>query len=372
MHPTHSLRNVSSAGLLALLASACATGIGPRALRTERPDYNQQIVRSADGEMLLNLVRLRYNDSPLFLELGAVVAQYGFDASLSATGQVGSGAGQATVGTGLGYSESPTITYTPLKGEDFAERLLTPVSLNSLMLFVQTGWSAERLLLMIVQRVNDLFNAPTATGPTPEHPPDYEAFADFATRFHRLYEAQLIGLNWEMKQGETDAPGQNSTFWIRAPADPRSPLAADVAAVRRYLDLERGREEFELTAFPFRRHPNQLGIRCRSLLAVLYFLAESVQTPPEHIEAGLVAVTRDENGQPFDWSKVMGDIMTIHSQRDFPDKAFVAVRHRGFWFYVADADQSSKATFGLLNLLFSLQSATGSGKSPLLTLPVSR
>ena len=370
MHPNHSLRAVVTSGLLALFASACATGLGPRALRTERPDYNQQIVRSADGEMLLNLVRLHYNDSPLFLELGAVVAQYGFDASLSATGEVGSGVGQANVGTGLAYSESPTITYTPLKGEDFAERMLTPVSLDSLMLFVQTGWSAERLFLMIVQRVNELFNAPTATGPTPMRPPDYEAFADFAKRFHRLYEAKLVGLNWEMKQRETDAPGRDPRFWIRAPADPRSPLAADVAAVRRYLNLEPGREEFELTAFPFRRHPSQVGIRCRSLLAMLYFLAEAVESPPEHIEAGLVAVTRDEFGQPFDWSKVMRDIMTIHAQRDRPDQAFVAVRHRGWWFYVADDDQSSKATFGLLNLLFSLQSATGAGRSPVLTLPV--
>src|SRR5258705_8361221 len=110
-----------------------------------------------------------------------------------------------------------------------------------------------------------------------------------------------------MKHREPDAPGHAPRFWIRAPAAPRSPLAADVAAVRRYLGLERGREEFELTAFPFRRHPNQVGIRCRSLLAVFYFLAESVQTPPEHVEAGLVAITRDEHGQPFDWSKVMGD-----------------------------------------------------------------
>ena len=182
---------VASALTLCLSLGACHA-IGPRQVPIDRFDYNTAVANSSNEQMLLNLVRLRYNDSPLFLELGAVVAQYGFDASLSATGQVGSGVGEASVGTGLGYSESPTITYTPLKGEDFAQRLLTPVSLDSLMLFVQTGWSAERLLLMIVQRVNDLFNAPTATGPTPEHPPDYEAFADFATRFHRLYEAQLI------------------------------------------------------------------------------------------------------------------------------------------------------------------------------------
>src|SRR5215510_11487346 len=183
------------APLLALLASGCTTGFGPRTVRSERPDYNQQIIRSADQEMLLNVVRLRYNDSPLFLELGGVVAQYSYDAALNAAGQIsGSGPNSASVAAGLAYSEKPTITYTPLSGEEFATRMLAPIPLDAVMLFAQSGWSAERLLLVAVQRVNDLFNAPTASGPTPDQAPDYEAFEDFAERFHRLQSAGLIGL----------------------------------------------------------------------------------------------------------------------------------------------------------------------------------
>src|SRR5215831_2703515 len=95
--------------LLGLLAGGCATGLGPKAVRSERPDYNKQIVRSADAEMLLNVVRLRYNDSPLFLELGGVVAQYSYDATLAASGQIsGSGPNSASVAAGLAYSEKPT------------------------------------------------------------------------------------------------------------------------------------------------------------------------------------------------------------------------------------------------------------------------
>ena len=134
--------------------------------------------------MLLNLVRLRYNDSPLFLELGAIVAQYGYDASFSAGGQIsGAGSGSATLGTGLGYSEKPTVTYTPLSGDEFAERMLAPIPLDSIMLFSQSGWSAERLLLVAVERMNDVLNALTAAGPTPEQQPDYESFADLADRY---------------------------------------------------------------------------------------------------------------------------------------------------------------------------------------------
>ncbi len=357
---------------VASFSSGCTAGLGAAALREERPDYNREIVRSADGEMLLNIVRLRYGDTPLFLELGAVVSQYGLNASVSATGKVdgGSGSSEASAGATLGYSENPTMTWTPLAGEDFAERMLSPIPLDSVLLFLQTGWSAERVLLLTMQRVNDLFNAPTATGPTPESKPDYEQFTDFVERFQRLRDAHLIGLNWERQENEKDPPGRDPHFWILSPQDPASPLAADVEAVRRQLGLESGREDFRLTGFPFRRAPDEVGMRCRSLLAILYFLASAVEPPAGDVEAGLVTITRDASGRPFDWQDLSGRLMTIHSQEDRPENAYVAVPYRGAWFYIADADRSSKATFSLVNILFSLQSATGKGKSPFLTLPV--
>jgi hypothetical protein len=370
--PRLSVRAAAILALSGLLASGCTTGLGPRAVRTERPDYNREIVHSSDAEMLLNLVRLRYNDSPLFLELGSVVSQYTYDASLSATGQVGGGvAAQGTLGTGLDYAERPSITYTPLAGEEFATRMLTPIPLDWMMLFTQTGWSAERLMLVTIQRVNDLTNALEATGPAPEREPDYQRFADFAARLDRLRAAGLIGLNWESAKGQVNPPGRYRRLWVH-PGDPGSPLAEDVAAVRRELGLDPSHQEFQLTAFPYGRKPDQVGMRCRSLLGVLYFLSKSVEAPAAHVQAGLVTVTRDEHGQPFDWSRVTGKVMSIRSQKEAPAHAYVAVQHRGYWFYIADDDQSSKATFTLVNLLFSLQSAGAKGKAPILTLPAGR
>lgn len=357
-----------------LLLNGCATGLGPKALRSERPDYNQQIVRSSDEQMLLNLVRIRYNDTPLFLELGSVVTSYGYDAALNAGGQVninnGPATGQANMGTGFSYSEHPTITYTPLAGDQFAERLLSPIPLDSIMLFSQSGWSVERLLLVTVLRINEMVNVPSATGPTPTRKPDYEQFLDFARRFQALQDGGLIGLNWERQGHETNAPGRNPHLWIRMPADTNSPLAADVLQIFRDLNLPPGRNDFRLSAFPFKRPPDEVGIRCRSLMGVLYFLSTAVEPPPPHVRDGLVTVTRDRQAQPFDWKKFTGEIMTVHSQKEHPANAAVAVKHRGWWFYIAENDQNSKITFNLLNTLFQLQATTGTGKSPLLTLPV--
>ena len=358
--------------LSAALLAGCATGLGPKAIHSERPDYNQQIVRSGDEQMLLNLVRLRYNDSPLFLELGSVVASYDYGVAANASGQINTPGptGQANLGAGLTYSEHPTITYTPLTGDQFAERMLSPIPLNSMMLFSQSGWSVERLFLLAVLRINDLYNAISVTGPTPRHKPAYEPFLEFTRHFRELQRAGLIGLDWERKGRDTNAPAHDPRLWIRLPADTNTPLAAEALAVHRALSLPTDRTEFTLTGYPYGRGPTEVGIRCRSLMGILYFLSTAVQPPAPHLAEGLITITKDEQGQPFDWTKFTGEVLRIHSQKERPASAAVAVKYRGWWFYIADNDQNSKITFSLLNTLFQLQATSGSGKSPVLTLPV--
>ena len=56
---------VASVGVPGLVLGGCTTRLGPKAIRRERPDFNQQIVRSGEEQMLPNLVRLRYSDTLL-------------------------------------------------------------------------------------------------------------------------------------------------------------------------------------------------------------------------------------------------------------------------------------------------------------------
>lgn len=384
-----------------LLSAACTTGLGPKTLRTERPDYNRQLLGSHNAEMLLNLVRLRYNEAPLFLQVGSVVTNYKYEAGLSALGGIagpGNGGNTGVFGGNLDYREQPTITYSPLIGEEFAQRMLTPLPIESIMLFEQSGWSAFRLMMIGVQQINDVYNAPTSNGPTPRTKPDFEAFLDLAMRIERLREARLIGFNWEFAEadervsarettGKSHAktppaaapdpggfakppPGGLPRLWLHEPADPGDPLAGDVAAVRRILDLPSDREEYVLDGFPFGRRRDHVGIRCRSLLGIMFFLSQAIEVPPEDVAAGRLAVTRERDDQPFDWRRITDRILTIHSQKSEPSNAFVAVKDRDWWFYVADDDPDSKATFALLGILYSLQQMTGHGKAPVLTLPV--
>src|SRR5262245_32837210 len=102
---------------LALGAAGCAHPIGPRTIAGARFDYGAALAHSWDQQLLLNLVRLRYRDTPLFLEVGSVVAHYSLDAAATAGGDLGvdgDTGGHIAAGGSVSWTESPTITYTPL------------------------------------------------------------------------------------------------------------------------------------------------------------------------------------------------------------------------------------------------------------------
>ena len=59
------------------------------------------------------------------------------------------------------------------------------------------------------------------------------------------------------------------------------------------------------------------------------------------------------------------------SEGDRPENAFVAVKHRGTWFYVDDRDYASKRFFNAVYDLFNMEIAPSSGGGgPILTVPV--
>jgi hypothetical protein len=77
---------------------------------------------------------------------------------------------------------------------------------------------------------------------------------------------------------------------------------------------------------------------------MLFFLAEGIDVPERDTHAGKVAITRHETGELFDWRAVTGNLLRVHVESTRPPDAVIAVRYRGSWFYIDDADLSSKST----------------------------
>ncbi len=65
--------------LLGASLGAClsgCSGIGPGTVLRDRFDYTAAISDSWKDEMLLNLVKIRYGDAPVFLDVASVISQY--------------------------------------------------------------------------------------------------------------------------------------------------------------------------------------------------------------------------------------------------------------------------------------------------------
>jgi hypothetical protein len=114
--------------LLILVPGIGCSTIGPKTIRLERTPYNLAIQETQDAQLLLNLVRLRYRDTPVFLELSGITSQVSFEGSADGGAEIQKGPDLWKLGLSARYATAPTVTYTPLQGEKFAQQLLAPQS----------------------------------------------------------------------------------------------------------------------------------------------------------------------------------------------------------------------------------------------------
>src|SRR5690606_33334723 len=171
---------------------------GPRLTPVSHLAYNEAVQISERRELLLNLVRLRYNDAPEFLAISSIASQMQFGAGASLAGSFGDDGGTvrlAAPGAAVGYSESPTITFSPLRGEEFTRRLVAPVELDSLYLLTRYGWSLERTLRLMVAEVNGIRNAVPREAATAQDVDSLERFGEFARVMQSLHERHIIELD---------------------------------------------------------------------------------------------------------------------------------------------------------------------------------
>jgi hypothetical protein len=348
--------------LTVLITCALLTGcitVGPKLVSGSRTDYNVVLRQADDEQMLLNLVRLRYRDRSMFLELSALNTQF----SVTSEVEAGSEFGRINDFYGLGgtvtLEEAPTVSYTPLRGADFVQRVLTPISLETLILLDTSGWNTERVVRLLVDRMNQLENAKGANGPTPMQTPDYKEFKRMAFLLRQLeWDGLVIGAVYENQ--------------IVLNFEPEALQRTEYMELVDMLDLNPDQLIFPLTVGVGLGNGTDINLRFRSFSGVMYFLSQSVQVPEADTAAGRVTITKNAEGDIFDWQQVTNGLMTIKSSPKQPKNAAVAVFYRNSWFYIDDSDLDSKSTFSLLGQVYQLQAGNTKSIAPTLTLPVGR
>ena len=333
---------------LALLAGCNA--FGPRAVQGTRVAYNEVLAQTQDEQMLLNVVRLRYVDVPMFLEVASVNTQFefetAFDASISGTFGDSLSEHSGRAGTGFTVTEKPTVSYVPLQGDAFVKQLMGPVDLDTIVLMTRGGWSAHRVLRVCAQSLCGLPNAPAAAGPAPDYEPVY-------AEFQRA--VQILRQQQRDRSGGVGRDEDGNYVMYVDRVHPSTPELHEL------LGLPDG-DSFPV-AVGGRRIPGTITIETRSLLGAMFYLSQGIDVPAPHSEKGWVA-----NTPGADWSSVMDELFHVRSSPSEPQEAAVAVFYRDWWYYIDESDISSKATFAMLSYLFAVQSGSRDSRGPALTI----
>jgi hypothetical protein len=141
----------------AAMLSGCMAG--PALYRSSFTNYNEAVRQTLDEQMLANLVRMRYLESPMFLQVSSLNASFSVGANASLAGTVVSGGNdQATAGIGGSYSENPTISFSMPESRVYYGRLLAPLSAKQVTSLVLAGFNTELVLRTSVRGINGLKN----------------------------------------------------------------------------------------------------------------------------------------------------------------------------------------------------------------------
>ena len=331
--------------------------IGPQSLPRDRSRYSVSLADSWKELTLLNIVKVRYLDPPVYVDIGNIVSSYTLSQNASLGGNLSGGGNSMNLGGAVTFSNSPTITYTPLTGNAYVKGLTTPLPVAQVFGAMQNGTPADSILLSSVQSINGLRNQ--QAGLDGIRPADPE--------FHRVRELMRdIQLSGAVRLYVKEDATKNEATVLALPNQNIPPeIQAASAEVRRLLRLRPDVTEFTLVSAPLPSSDTEVAVLTRSIIGLLQNMAAEVEVPPEH-SARHVAVPGLEAGRTVPG---VVPIIRIHSAKEKSTDSFVNIYYRDTWFWIDDSDLVSKRAFAQLMQLFTMTDTGPRANLPVVTIP---
>ena len=356
---------------LLFLISGCAAR-GAKRVPADRFDYNAAIAQSTREQMLLNIVRSRYLEVPVFLTVSSVLTQYEYEAraGVGTILEFGSGTTDRAIGdANVGFTERPTITYLPVEGQEFSAHLLSDIPSEIIFAAAQAGWAVDIFMRIAVQRLGATENMSFGEIPAPgdsESKTQVESDLKKLKRFERMIELIFILSDREVIElQEIEEEGKSARYLMIA-EEVAEDLRPRLDELRKLIGLS-NRNRFRITDRVTNLKDDEISIQTRSVMAMMEFMARGVEVPLEHLKDGWVIDYGLQSSEGEAAKKLIP--FKMRSSKNRPENAFAAVRFRDNWYYIDQTDITSKRALGLIIVLFRLQAPTPAGAAPILTLP---
>ncbi|WP_155303822.1 hypothetical protein [Desulfosarcina widdelii] len=328
----------------------------------DRFEYNTAIADSWKEQTLLNIVKLRYADMPLFVEVASIVSGYTLEGSVNLGGSLSSDSATQgdllSLGTSGKYTDRPTITYAPITGAKFNHNFMIPIPPKSLLFLLQAGWPADIIFPIVVESVNG-FRSRQAAG-TDQRLGDPE-FYRLVKLLRKTQKSGAVG----MRILKGTAAKETTVLFFHRQIESQEIVDARIE-IHQLLGLDPSRQEFKVTYGLLSQDDGEIAILTRSILQIMVDLAAQIDVPAEHVADGL---TPSALPPPVDEAAHYKQLIQVQTGPDKPVSAYTAVYYEGHWFWIDKRDFRSKRTFAFLMMLFSLTETGGKEGLPLVTIP---
>jgi hypothetical protein len=345
---------------LSLLALSGCASVGPGTVVHDRFDYTSALADSWKQQMLINMVKLRYGDAPVFLDVASIISGYTLETGAEIFGQVSPQDMRGDTFGGLNahgtFTDRPTITYIPLSGEKFARSLMKPLPLPALLSLIQAGYPIDLVLRICTHSVNGIRNRFGGSARARAADPEFYPLLE---RLRRIQDSGAIGLRLQKSNemegvvmsigGKVDVSVEEDRHWVR-----------------KTLGLDLSEDEFKVVYGSKTKDDKEIAILSRSMYEIMIDLASQIVVPVVHVEEKQVNPTMPEEmvqGVP------VPPLMKIYSSAEKPGNAFIAVSYQDYWFWIDKRDLRSKSLFSFLMMIFSLTETGSKEGTPILTIP---
>ena len=344
---------LSALSALSVLSALGCARVQPSTLASDRLEYGEQLGESWKRQALLNIVRLRHADTPIFMDVTSIINSY------SMTGTVSAGAVLAPsfhpgasfpFGAQNSWTNAPTVSYMPVTGARFTHNLLSPVPAFSLCQLLQAGWAPELLFRLAVQSVNGIKNP--GQNPSGEDP----RFERMVATLARALQQQALVFRMDESKGLEAA-----ILEFHPEAGDGAP--ADLQALRELWRLAPEAGGITLSSGASQRNGRDLAMLTRSMLEIMMAVALDMDIPAAHL------ADHSALPSPRDPTRKTQALIHIQAGRKAPADAYVAARYRDSFYWIADTDLVSKERFTFLMILASLAETGVPAAGPVLTLP---
>jgi len=143
---------------MAIVGTCGCKGLGPADIEGRRMSYNDSVATTAREQTLINVIRAYKYEPIQVVDVSSVNSQSSFLAQITPA-LTASGTSQflgktATVGSELQYTETPTVTYTPLQGSALVTQLATPINVDSIVQLYDSNWRLVSIFALIVDHIS--------------------------------------------------------------------------------------------------------------------------------------------------------------------------------------------------------------------------